>query len=280
MTGSASSVAAAPGTARRMSPRRRRRLTLAGEYALFVVAVLAAALLADWGTLRDNFADPQVAARLFPEVITVGLRNTVLYTVTGFAIGLVLGMVIALMRLSSAAPYRWVALAYIEVFRGVPALLVFIFMGPGFSIAFPDREIPGGVFGQAAVALGLVSAAYMAETIRAGIQAVPKGQAEAARSLGMSHGRAMRSIVIPQALRIVIPPLTNELVLLFKDSSLALFLGVVLSQRELTKFANDLANDQANSTPYLIAALCYLLITIPLGFLVRRLEARQNRGTR
>ena len=274
----ADSVAAAPRV--RLSPRQRRIVILTVEYALFAIAVVAAAVLADWGTLRDNFADGAVAAKLFPEILTVGLRNTVIYTISGFALGLALGMVIALMRLSSAAPYRWVALAYIEVFRGIPALLVFIFMGPGFSLAFPDREIPGGVYGQAAVALGLVSAAYMAETIRAGIQAVPTGQTEAARSLGMSHGRAMRSIVIPQALRIVIPPLTNELVLLFKDSSLALFLGVVLSQRELTKFANDLANEQANSTPYLIAALCYLLITIPLGILVRRLEARQNRGRR
>lgn len=271
---------AVPPPRTRMSPRRRRRIVLGGEYALFVIAVLAAATLADWGTLRANFADGEVAAKLFPDIITVGLRNTVLYTVTGFALGLLLGLVIALMRLSSAAPYRWLALVYIEVFRGVPALLVFIFMGPGFAIAFPDREIPGGVFGQAAVSLGLVSAAYMAETIRAGIQAVPRGQAEAARSLGMSHGRAMRSIIIPQALRIVIPPLTNELVLLFKDSSLALFLGVVLSQRELTKFAMDLANEQANSTPYLIAGLCYLMITIPLGYLVRRLEKRQNRGQR
>src|SRR5439155_1586687 len=82
--------------------------------------------------------------------------------------------------------------------------------------------------GSAALALGLISAAYMAETIRAGIQAVPSGQLEAARSLGMSYGRAMVSIVIPQAFRIVIPPLTNELVLLVKDSSLALFIGISL----------------------------------------------------
>ena len=90
-----------------------------------------------------------------------------------------------------------------------------------------------------ALALGLVGAAYMAETIRAGIQAVPKGQMEAARSLGMSHARAMISMVIPQAFRIILPPLTNELVLLFKDSSLRLVLGVTLDERELTKFGRD-----------------------------------------
>lgn len=102
---------------------------------------------------------------------------------------------------------------------------------------------------------------------------------EAARSLGFSHGRAMVSVVIPQALRVVIPPLTNELVLLFKDSSLVLFLGVTLQERELTKFGRDLASETANSTPILVAYLCYLLVTVPLGLVVRRLEARADKAT-
>ena len=101
---------------------------------------------------------------------------------------------------------------------------------------------------------------------------------EAARSLGMSHGRAMRSIVIPQAFQIIIPPLTNELVLLFKDSSLVLFLGVSLGERELTKFGRDLASGTANSTPIIVAGLTYLVITIPLGALVRRLEAHNRKA--
>ncbi|MGW3925070.1 ABC transporter permease subunit, partial [Streptomyces sp. NPDC005093] len=95
-----------------------------------------------------------------------------------------------------------------------------------------------------------------------------------ARTLGMSHATAMRSIVIPQAFRIIVPPLTNEMVLLFKDSSLVLFLGVTLQQRELTKFGRDLASTTANTTPIFVAGLCYLLVTVPLGYLVRRLEAR------
>ena len=135
-------------------------------------------------------------------------------------------------------------------------------------------SIPGGTYGKVALALGLVVAAYMAETIRAGIQAVPKGQMEAARSLGFSPARAMISIIIPQAFRIILPPLTNELVLLFKDSSLVLFLGVTLEERELSKFGRDLASTTANSTPILVAGLCYLLVTIPLGFVVRRMEAK------
>lgn len=258
----------------RMSPRRRRRISRGVQYAVFVVAVVVVGALADWQQLQEQFLDLSVAQRLFPELITVALLNTVVYTLTGFGVGLVLGLVVALMRLSSVAPYRWLAMAYIEFFRGLPALLIFIFVGVGVPLAFPGLVFPGQTYGQVACALGLVSAAYMAETIRAGIQAVPRGQLEAARTLGMSHTTAMRSIVIPQAFRIIVPPLTNEMVLLFKDSSLVLFLGVTLQQRELTKFGRDLASTTANTTPIFVAGLCYLLVTVPLGYLVRRLEAR------
>jgi len=128
------------------------------------------------------------------------------------------------------------------------------------------------------VSLGLVAAAYMAETIRAGIQAVPKGQMEAARSLGMSHSWAMVSIVLPQAFRIVLPPLTNELILLTKDSSLVYLLGLTLNDRELTKFSRDMLTQYVSMTPILVAGLCYLIITIPLSYLVRRMEARAARA--
>lgn len=261
-----------------MSPRRRRKVTRVVQYVVLGVAVLLAATLADWGQLQHQFLDPSVARRMFPDLITTALVNTVIYTLTGFGVGLVLGLVIALMRLSSVAPYRWLASIYIEFFRGLPALLIFIFIGVGVPLAFPGTALPGGVYGQVAIALGLVAAAYMAETIRAGIQAVPRGQMEAARTLGMSQTLAMRSIVIPQAFRIIVPPLTNELVLLFKDSSLVLFLGVSLETRELTKFGRDLAGETANSTPIFVAGLCYLLVTVPLGYVVRRLEARHAKA--
>jgi polar amino acid transport system permease protein len=211
---------------------------------------------------------------MWPRVITVGVVNTLLYTVLAFVFAFVLGMLIALMRLSSVAPYRWVATAYVEFFRGVPALLVLIAFGYGIPVAL-NTEVPGGVLGTITVALGLVAAAYMAETFRAGIQAVPKGQMEAARSLGMSHSRAMVSIIIPQAFRIILPPLTNELILLTKDSSLVYLLGVTLPTRELAKFGRDALNQYVSMTPILIAGLAYLIITVPLGILVRRLEARQ-----
>ncbi|MCX4913927.1 amino acid ABC transporter permease [Streptomyces sp. NPDC060011] len=257
-----------------MSRRQKRSLSRGAQYVVFVAVVVAFAVTADWGRLKNQFAQWDLVKQMFPDVITLALKNTVLYTVSGFAVGLVLGMVIALMRLSSVGPYRWVAGVYIEIFRGLPTLLIFVFVGVAVPLAFPGTEIPGGTYGKVAIALGVVGAAYMAETFRAGIQAVPKGQMEAARSLGFSHARAMVSIIIPQAFRIILPPLTNELVTLFKDSSLVLILGVTLEERELSKFGRDLASTSANSTPILVAGLCYLLVTVPLGFVVRHLEAK------
>jgi polar amino acid transport system permease protein len=261
----------------RMSPRRRRRILRVAGYVLFAAVVLAVAAAADWGRLSEAFLRPDVAQGMFPEAITVALRNTIVYTLLAFVFGLTLGLLLALMRLSSILPYRWFATAYIELFRGLPALLVLFMVGYGVPLAFPDREIPGGVYGSVTVGLGLTAAAYMAETIRAGIQAVPKGQWEAARTLGMSHPRAMISIVLPQAFRIVIPPLTNEIILLTKDTSLVYVLGVTSTTIELTKFAGDSLNTRVNPTPLVVAGLLYLVLTLPLSQLVRGLERRAGK---
>lgn len=233
---------------------------------------------ADWAQLKRAMFDPELIKEQFPEVLTIALKNTVIYTACGFAFGLVLGLVLALMRLSSVGPYRWIATGIIEFFRGLPALVVFIALSVGFSLAFPRYEIPGGNLGIVTLSLGLVGGAYMAETIRAGIQAVPKGQLEAARSLGMSHGRAMFSIIIPQAFRIILPPLTNELILLTKDSSLIYILGLSYNEYELTKFGREGMNTAANLTPIVVIGFCYLLITIPLSIVVRRMESRAERA--
>ncbi|SES02733.1 polar amino acid transport system permease protein [Streptomyces qinglanensis] len=254
-----------------MSRRNRTRAIRTAQYGMLLAVVLALALAADWGELRRAFFDVEVAKKQFPDVVTTALVNTVIYTVLGFAFGLVLGLLLALMRLSQVPPYRWLAVAYIEFFRGVPALLVFIALGFGVPLAF---QVSINQYVTVMLALGLVGAAYMAETIRAGIQAVPRGQTEAARSLGMSPLWAMVSIVIPQAFRIVLPPLANELILLTKDSSLVYLLGLSMDQYELAKFGRDALNQHRSLTPILIAGLFYLAITLPLGHLVRRLEAR------
>jgi len=261
----------------RLSARQRRQLAHGLQYGILVVGVIVIVLLADWDAIRQSFLNTRIAKEGLPQLFTVALRNTLVYTVTGYAFGFTIGLALALMRLSSVGPYRWIAAGYIEIFRGLPALVIFLMIG-SLPLGFPGFYLPGGVYGMACLGLGLVSAAYMAETFRAGLQAVPKGQMEAARSLGMPYGRAMVSIVIPQAFRIVIPPLTNELVLLFKDSSLVLFLGVTSSQVELAKFGNDQASTFANPTPILVSGMTYLLITIPLGYFARRLEASREIG--
>jgi polar amino acid transport system permease protein len=261
-----------------LSPRRRARISRGIQYAVLALLAVVVLFAADWGVLGAAFFDTDVLGTMWPSVFTIALKNTLVYTACAFTFGLVVGLLLALMRLSPVGPYRWIATAVIEFFRGVPALVVFIAFVFGIPLAFPGRELPGGILGTVTVALGLVGAAYMAETIRAGIQAVPKGQVEAARSLGMSQGRAMVSIVVPQAFRIVLPPLTNELILLTKDSSLVYILGVSIDEYELTKFGRDVLNQENNLTPLVGIALCYLLITIPLSIVVRRMEARAGRA--
>jgi polar amino acid transport system permease protein len=260
------------------SPRQRAARWRLVQYAVLILIVLVVAFVADWGQIQRAFWNWELVKEQFPDVITIALKNTIIYTACGFTFGLALGLVLALMRLSSVGPYRWIATAIIEFFRGLPALVVFIALSVGFNLAFPAYEIPFGNLGIVTLALGLVGGAYMAETIRAGIQAVPKGQVEAARSLGMSQGRAMVSIVVPQAFRIVLPPLTNELILLTKDSSLVYILGVSIDEYELTKFGRDVLNQENNLTPLVGIALCYLLITIPLSIVVRRMESRAARA--
>ncbi len=260
---------------RRTTKRKLRRGLL---YLIFVAAVAVLVVVADWESLRDNFFQTDIAREQLPEMITVAAKNTVLFTLIAFAGGLLLGIVLALMKLSTVLPYRWLAIGYIELFRGLPALLTIFGMGIALPIAF-EIDFPGGNVGAGLLALSMVAGAYMAEVIRAGIQGVPKGQTEAARSLGMSPARTMFSIVLPQAFRIVIPPMTNEFVLLIKDTSLLFIIGTTLMTREITTYARDGVINSANATPLMMAAMLYLLITVPLTRLVAVLERRMARST-
>ena len=185
---------------------------------------------------------------------------------------------LALLKLSSIGPFRWIATAWIELFRGLPAILTI------FAIAFilpiglgvPGTKLGGPVV-LGLIGLILVASAYMAETIRAGIQAVPKGQTEAARSLGMSPMKTTFWIVVPQGFRIIIPPLTNEFVLLLKDTSLLFVAGSFIWSKELTNFARDASTQNANGTPLIMAAALYLIVTIPLTRFSAYLERRMSR---
>jgi len=246
-------------------------------YVLFFAVIAVLAVATDWGALADVFFQLDIARDQFPEIVTIALKNTLLFTLISFVGGLVLGIVLALMKLSSVAPYRWFATAYIEIFRGMPALLTIFAMAFMIPIAFGWR-LPGGPVGAGLVGLVLVAGAYMAEVIRSGIQAVPKGQSEASRSLGMSPAKTMGWIVLPQGFRIIIPPLTNEFVLLLKDTSLLFIAGSTVLTKELTTFARDASTLTSNGTPLVMAAMLYLLVTIPLTRLVAVLERRLGRS--
>ncbi len=252
----------------------KQKLIRYSLYGILILGFGGFALFANWESIGRSFFNLEIAGDMFPEVVTIAARNTIMYTALAFAFGLVLALALALMKLSSIKPYRWLAITYIELFRGLPALVTIIFVAFAIPIAFPGVSIPGGALGQGTIGLGIVAAAYMAETIRAGIEAVPRGQMEAARSLGMSWGTAMTYIVLPQAFRIIVPPLTNELVLLIKDTSLFFVLGTTPVSKELTKFGRDLMNSKFNGTPLIVIALVYLAITLPLTYLVARLEKR------
>ncbi|MFC0626851.1 amino acid ABC transporter permease [Kribbella deserti] len=260
-----------------LSPRQRAQRSRLIQYAILIAIAILAAFAADWPQIVDVFLRPELIKGAFAEGLLNALVKTVVYTAGAFVIGLVGGTILALMRLSQVAPYRWLSTAYIEFFRGLPAIIVFI----AFSLlplAFEGLIIPFDPYGTVWLALGIVAAAYMAEVIRAGIQAVPKGQLEAARSLGMPPALATRKIVLPQAFRIVLPPLANDLILLVKDSSLVFIIGTSATALELTGFGKELANTESNLTPLVTAGFCYLLITLPLGVLVRRLEAKAARA--
>ncbi|MGF2948944.1 amino acid ABC transporter permease [Microbacterium alcoholitolerans] len=254
--------------------RRTRGLVYRGTmYAVFIAAVALIIIATDWPKVSQQFFNLEVAAKLFPDIIIVALRNTILFTLIAFVGGLLLGILFALMKLSVIAPFRWFATAWIELFRGLPALLTIFAMAFILPIAFGIKP-PGGPVGAGLIGLILVASAYMAEVIRSGIQAVPKGQTEASRSLGMSPMKTMFWVVLPQGFRIIIPPLTNEFVLLLKDTSLLFIAGTFLWSKELTTFARDANTTYANATPLIMAAILYLLVTIPLTRFTAWLERR------
>ena len=260
-----------------MKRTTRKRLVRTALYVLFVVLLVLALVSADWARISQYFLNGDVAKEQFPQIITIALKNTILFTVISFIGGLLVGTLMALMKLSSIGPYRWFATAYIELFRGLPALLTifgFAYMLPiAFGVQLPFTPVGAGLLG-----LIVVAGAYMAEVIRAGIQAVPKGQTEASRSLGMSPMKTMFFVVLPQGMRIIIPPLTNEFVLLLKDTSLLFIAGSTIFTKELTTFARDATTTNSNGTVLVMAAMLYLLVTIPLTRVVAYLERRMAKS--
>ncbi|MEE4361406.1 MAG: amino acid ABC transporter permease [Pseudomonadales bacterium] len=213
----------------------------------------------------ETFLNWDVLTRTFPLLLT-GLKVTAQLGVVSIAAGLVLGLLIALVRLYAPTPLGLLARGYIDVFRSIPLLVLLIVV----YYALPFVGLRLSPFLSAACALSLVSAAYTAEIFRAGIQAIPRGQIEASEALGLGFLDTMRDVVLPQAIRIVIPPLTGNSINVIKDTALA----SVVAMPDLLKQATQAQALEANPTPLIAAALIYLAILWPLVLLVGRLEMR------
>ena len=153
-----------------LTARQRSRMSKGIQIGIFVLVIVLVALLVKWPLLIDSFFRFDKIGGMFPNVLLVGLKNTIFYTLTSFAFGLVLGTVLALMKIASFAPYRWIATVYVEFFRGIPAVLVLIAFGFGLPTAF-GTDWPQWI--NITIALGLSSAAYFPAALRAGLQAVP-----------------------------------------------------------------------------------------------------------
>jgi polar amino acid transport system permease protein len=215
--------------------------------------------------LLDTFFNGAVLMSAAPALFR-GLVTTILLGIMAIAFGVSSGLVIALTRLYAPKPIRLLSIAYIDIFRAAPILVVLILI----YYALPFVGVRFSSWTSATLALSLVMAAYSAEIFRSGIQAVPRGQFEAAAALGLPFFLVLRKVVLPQALRMVIPPTTSNCVSLFKDTSLA----SVVALPELLKEANDAQALYANPTPLIGAALIYLLFLWPLVRLVGWLEVR------
>jgi len=217
--------------------------------------------------LIDTFFNWPVLVRSFPILIR-GLGNTILLGIAAIVFGAVAGLAICLMRLYAPKPLRRLATAYIDIFRALPILVVLILI----YYALPFVGIRLSSFASAALALSLVFAAFTAEVCRAGIENIPKGQFEAAATLGLPFWLSMRKVILPQAIRVVIPPLTSNCVSVFKDTALA----SVVAMPDLLKQATDAQAMMANPTPLIGAAITYLAILWPLVRLVGYLETRSK----
>jgi polar amino acid transport system permease protein len=232
--------------------------------------------------MLETFFNWEYIWQVFPDLLKTGLGNTLILALSSAVIGAVLGLGLALMGLSRTRWLRWPARGYTDVFRGLPAIVTILLVGQGLAV--PLRPIIGtDPYPLGILALSLVAAAYTGEIFRSGIQAVHKGQMEASQALGMSYAKAMRLVMVPQGVRNVLPALVNQFILLVKDSSLVYFLGLLAGQRDLFRIGQDLAANTGSLSPLTAAALCYLVITIPLTHLVnyidRRLRKPETRGT-
>jgi len=222
-------------------------------------------------SLVETFFNWSVFTGALPALLE-GLWVTLLLGLVSIAAGMVSGLLMALARLYGPAPVRLAARVYIDVLRSIPLLVLLVLV----YYALPFVGIRMSSFTSAATAITLVSCTYTAEIFRAGIEAVPKGQFEAADAIGLGFVSSMRYVVLPQAIRIVVPPLTSNCINVLKDTALA----SVVAMPDLLKQATQAQALAANPTPLIGAAVLYLLLLLPLVRLVSYFESSHRQATR
>jgi polar amino acid transport system permease protein len=225
----------------------------------------------------NTFLNWEYISQVLPDLLKTGLLNTLILSVSSALIGTVLGMVLAVMGLSTKWWLRWPARIYTDIFRGLPAILTILLIGQGLGTLARDvvgtNPYPMGI-----LALSLIAAAYIGEIFRSGIQSIDKGQMEASRALGMSYTKSMLLVIIPQGVRRVLPALVNQFIALVKDSSLVYVLGLLSGQRELFRIGQDLAANTGNLSPLVAAGVFFLVITVPLTHLVNYIDKKLRTG--
>lgn len=219
----------------------------------------------------ETFLNMEVFMQTYPMLIA-GLITTIQLGALAIIAGLVVGLTVALVRLYAPKPFKYIVKAYIDIFRSIPLLVLLIII----FYALPFVGLSLSPFAAAAVTLTIVSGAYTAEIFRAGIEAIPKGQFEASQALGLHYRHMMGDVILPQAIKIVIPPLTNNCINVIKDTALA----SVVAMPDLLKQATQAQAVAANPTPLIAAAVIYLMFLLPLVLWVSRLEFKFKAGDR
>jgi polar amino acid transport system permease protein len=259
--------------------KQRRRSTLIAAASTVAVVVVLAALITTapgWGEVKRSFFSWHDFTSSMKDVAPAFWLNVKVFLIAEAFI-LVFSLLLAVTRSSRSAylfPARALATIYVDVFRGIPTLLVLFLLGfgvPGLQIS----GVPNSPVFWATVALILSYSAYVSEVFRAGIDSVHESQRAAARSLGLTNAQSLRSVVLPQAVRRVFPPLLNDFIALQKETSLVGVIGPIEAARQ----AQIYASRTFNFTSYLAAALLFLAITIPLTRLTDYLLRRQSRRT-
>ena len=251
----------------------RRSTAIAAVSSVLVIGALVVVVVSSpgWGVVRSTFFDQQYAREVLPAVFA-GLLLNIKLTIVATVLISILGLSLALARTSKApalAPFRILATGYVDLFRGVPTLLVILLIGFGVP-ALGLTGVTSSVIVLGTAAIVLTYSAYVAEVLRSGILSVHPSQSAAARSLGLTSGQALRYVVLPQGVRRVIPPLMNDFVSLLKDTGLISVLGVV----DAIRAAQIESSRSFNYTPYVVAAILFLLLTIPLTRLTDRFMHR------